>query len=51
MHPQKSTAHLQKMSPWENTSGRLLLYVKRVLKDLNYKKLLFKFIKFINMKK
>ena len=27
-------------SPQENTSGGLLLYVKRVLKDLNYRKLL-----------
>ena len=26
---------------WENTSEGLLLHVKRILKDLNYKKLLF----------
>ena len=31
-HPQEITAHPQNISPQENTSGRLLLYVKGVLK-------------------
>ena len=39
--PRKSTSHPQNTSPQENTSGRLPLYVKIVLKDLDYKKLLF----------
>ena len=43
--PPESTAHPQNTTPQENTSGRLLLYVKRVLKDLNYKKLLFTVVK------
>ena len=34
-----------KISPQENISGRLFLYVKIVLKDLNYKKLLFTTVK------
>ena len=38
-HTRKNT------SPQENTSERLLLYVKIVLKDLNYKKLLFTTVK------
>ena len=33
--PRKSTLHPENTSPQENTSGRLLLYVKIVLKDLN----------------
>ena len=41
MRPRESTAHPQNTSSQENTSGRLLLYLTRVLKDLNYKKLLF----------
>ena len=39
--PRESTSYPQNTSPQENTSGRLLLCVKIVLKDLNYKKLLF----------
>ena len=41
MRPRESTAHPQNTSSQENTSGRLLLYLTRVLKDLNYKKLQF----------
>ena len=37
--------HPQSTSPQENNSGRLLLYVKIVLRDLNYKKLLFRTVK------
>ena len=39
------TSHSQNTSPQENTSERLLLYVTIVLKDLNYKKLLFTSVK------
>ena len=35
----------QNTSPQENISGRLLLYVKIVLKDLNYKTLFFTTVK------
>ena len=41
MRPREFTSHPQNTSPQENTSERLLLYVKIVLKDLNYKELLF----------
>ena len=30
---------------WQNTSGGLLLHVKRILKDLNYEKFLFTVVK------
>ena len=43
--PREPTSYPQNTSPQENTSGRLLLYVKIVLKDLNYKKLLFTTVK------
>ena len=39
--PRESKVHPQNTSPRENTSGRQLVYVKRVLKNINYKKLLF----------
>ena len=35
MRPREATSHPQNTSPQEITSGRLLLYVKLVLKDLN----------------
>ena len=41
MHLRELTSYPQNTSPQENTSTRLLQYVKIVLKDLNYKKLLF----------
>ena len=43
--PRKSSAHLQKTLPWESTSGEQLLHVKRSLKDLIYKKILFTIVK------
>ena len=51
--PREFASYPQKTSPQENTSGRLLLYVKIVLKYLNYKKLLFTTVKrnFFNIKK
>ena len=45
MRPQEAIAHLQNTYFQENISGELLLYVKRVLKDLNYEKLLFTVVK------
>ena len=39
IRPRKFAAHLQ------NTSMGLLLHVKRILKDLNYKKVLFTVVK------
>ena len=36
MHLRESTSHLQNTTPQQNTSGRLLLYIKIVLKDLNF---------------
>ena len=41
MGPRESTSYPQNTSPQENTSAKLLVYVKIVLKYLNYKKLLF----------
>ena len=41
----KNPHHPQNTFHQENTSGGLLLYVKRVLKDLSYKKLLFTVVK------
>ena len=38
MRPLESTSHPQNTSPLKNTSRRLLLNVKRALKDLNNKK-------------
>ena len=38
MHPWKFAAHAQNDPLQENTSGGLFLYVKRDLKNLNYKK-------------
>ena len=43
--PRKSVAHPQNTLPWESTSGELLLHVKRSLKDLIYKKILFTIVK------
>ena len=43
--PKESTEHLQNTSPWENTSGRLFLYVKRVLKDLIIRSYYLQFLK------
>ena len=45
MRPRKLAAHAQNNLLQENTSGGLFLYVKRVLKDLNYKKFLFTVVK------
>ena len=45
MRPQEAIPHLQNTYLQENTSGGLLVYVKRVLKDLNYEKLLFTVVK------
>ena len=41
----ESTSHPQNTSPQENTSGRLLFYVKIVLKDLTYRNSLFTTVK------
>ena len=41
----KSAAHSQNNPLQGSTSGGLVLYVKRVLKDLNYKTLLFTVVK------
>ena len=43
--PPKSAAHLQNTPLRENTSGGLLLHVKRILKNLNYEKFLFTVVK------
>ena len=43
--PRKLAAHLQNTLVWENTLGGLLLHVKRILKDLNYKTFLFTVLK------
>ena len=43
-HP-PPVAPLQNTLLQENTSGELLLYVKRIWKNLNYKKLLFTVVK------
>ena len=46
MHPQKSAAYSEHTLLQKNTSGGLLVvYVKRILIDLNYKKLLFTVVK------
>ena len=45
MRPQKITAYTHNNLPQGNTSSGLFLYVKRVLRDLNYKILLFTFVK------
>ena len=45
MRPRKSEAHLQNTPLWENTSGGLLLHVKRIFKDLNYETFLFTVVK------
>ena len=50
-HPRMDTpskicsSHAEQPPPGEHLIGGLLLYVKRVLKDLNYKKLLFTVVK------
>ena len=45
MHPQKSAPYSEHTLLQKNTSGGLLVYVKRILIDLNYKKLLFTVVK------
>ena len=45
IRPRKSASHLQNTPLRENTSGGLLLHVKRILKDLNYEKFLFTVVK------
>ena len=53
MRRRESAAHPQNTPLQENTSRGLFLYVKRVLKDFNYKKLLLTVVKrnFLTLKK
>ena len=45
IHPRKFTVHSQNLLLPGNTSGGLLLHVKKMLKDLNYKKFFFAIVK------
>ena len=45
MRPRKFPAHPQNTRLQENTSGGLILHVKRILKDLIYEKFLFTLVK------